>query len=89
MVKLEGLGEPVIIIDLIKAAVPDAEIVENITARKNIPLSEVNTRKARAALSISIRLEEPYQFLYVMSRLYEPPDAANTRDIKLYRVCCQ
>ena len=51
MVKLEGLGEPVIIIDLIKAAVPDAEIVENITARKNIPLSEVNTRKARAALS--------------------------------------
>ena len=64
LVKLEGLGEPVIIIDPIKAAVSDAEIVEHITARK-----------VRAA---SIRLEESYQFLYVMSRLYEPPDASNT-----------
>ena len=52
LVKLEGLGEPVMcIIDSIIAAVPDAEIVENIAARKNIPLSEVNTRKNRAALS--------------------------------------
>ena len=60
MVKLEGLGEPVIIIDLIKAAVPDAEIVENITARKNIPLREVNTsfHPFRRTLSVSLCHEQ-------------------------------
>ena len=37
LVKLEGLGEPVMcIIDSIIAAVPDAEIVENITAIQEI-----------------------------------------------------
>ena len=49
--KLEGLGEPVMcIIDPLIAAVPDAETVEDNAARKNIPLSEVNLREARAAV---------------------------------------
>ena len=55
----EDSGEPAITSDPIKAASSDAEIVENTI------LSEINTRKVRAAMSSSSVLKNLFQFLYV------------------------